>query len=466
MHELASRAGTCNVAAWQCAASKLRAAMASRARTPPAPRIPESRPRLPRQRARQLARRDRARDPRLRPDRQPDGDRGPVLRHALRPGACSPRRSSRGSRRCRSGSCFPVSTPPRRRSSSLLALIVDSFALAAGARARDRRRLARLGRAGADPRRRDRGAGARRPAARGQRAAQHRLHRRRRRRPGDRRRSSSPAPGSRRRCSPTRSRSWRSPACSSSPAACELPEPEEPEARWTERLRRGLAYVRERPGAAAPARRPGARLHLLRPGDPDRGRVREGDARRRATPATAPCSPAGALGMVAGSLVFAALRRVPLRAAARRFDPGDRGRVPGDRRSRPPSPSPASPRSSAALGNGVQWIGLVTAVQELTRAAYQARVLSLLEALASAMPGIGFLLGGAIAAIFEPRAVLRGRRRRSARGARGRGGRACAGSSGPRSSSRAPQDGLQDGASSVADAGSLAHGAYTALTVR
>ena len=55
------------------------------------------------------------------------------------------------------------------------------------------------------------------------------------------------------------------------------------------------------------------------------------------------------------------------------------------------------------LGNGVQWIALVTAVQELTSGAYQARVLSLLEALASAMPGAGFLLGGAIAALFEPR---------------------------------------------------------------
>ena len=46
----------------------------------------------------------------------------------------------------------------------------------------------------------------------------------------------------------------------------------------------------------------------------------------------------------------------------------------------------------------------MTAVQELTRAAYQARVLALLEAIASAMPGVGFLLGGAIAAIFAPRA--------------------------------------------------------------
>ena len=45
----------------------------------------------------------------------------------------------------------------------------------------------------------------------------------------------------------------------------------------------------------------------------------------------------------------------------------------------------------------------MTAVQELTRAAYQARVLALLEALASAMPGVGFLLGGAIAALSSPR---------------------------------------------------------------
>ena len=42
-------------------------------------------------------------------------------------------------------------------------------------------------------------------------------------------------------------------------------------------------------------------------------------------------------------------------------------------------------------------------MQELTRASYQARVLSLLEAVASATPGIGFLLGGAIAALFDPR---------------------------------------------------------------
>jgi MFS family permease len=56
------------------------------------------------------------------------------------------------------------------------------------------------------------------------------------------------------------------------------------------------------------------------------------------------------------------------------------------------------------MGNGIQWVALVTAVQELTRATYQARVLALLEALASAMPGIGFLLGGVVAAVLNPRA--------------------------------------------------------------
>jgi MFS family permease len=55
------------------------------------------------------------------------------------------------------------------------------------------------------------------------------------------------------------------------------------------------------------------------------------------------------------------------------------------------------------IGNGIQWVGLMTAVQHLTQRAFQARVISLLEALAKAMPGVGFLLGGALAAAFNPR---------------------------------------------------------------
>ena len=56
------------------------------------------------------------------------------------------------------------------------------------------------------------------------------------------------------------------------------------------------------------------------------------------------------------------------------------------------------------IGNGVQWVSVMSAVQELTVEQFQARVVGLLEASGKAMPGFGFLLGGAIAAIFTPRA--------------------------------------------------------------
>ncbi len=54
-------------------------------------------------------------------------------------------------------------------------------------------------------------------------------------------------------------------------------------------------------------------------------------------------------------------------------------------------------------GNGIQWIAVVTALQEATPADYQARIVSLLESLGAAMPGIGYLLGGALTAIGSPR---------------------------------------------------------------
>ncbi len=55
-------------------------------------------------------------------------------------------------------------------------------------------------------------------------------------------------------------------------------------------------------------------------------------------------------------------------------------------------------------GNGVQWVALMSAVQELTASRYQARVVGLLESLGRLMPGIGFLLGGVIAQLLSPRA--------------------------------------------------------------
>jgi MFS family permease len=109
------------------------------------------------------------------------------------------------------------------------------------------------------------------------------------------------------------------------------------------------------------------------------------------------------VGMVLGSLLFAALKRLPL-APLLAASTAAIGISYLGTSAAPTLLVACAAASIGGIGNGVQWIGLVTAVQELTRAAYQARVLALLEALASAMPGVGFLLGGAIAAIFDPRA--------------------------------------------------------------
>ena len=58
------------------------------------------------------------------------------------------------------------------------------------------------------------------------------------------------------------------------------------------------------------------------------------------------------------------------------------------------------------VGNGVQWVALVTALQEaVERQALQARVMGMLESLAQLMPGIGFLLGGVLASLASPRLV-------------------------------------------------------------
>jgi len=109
-------------------------------------------------------------------------------------------------------------------------------------------------------------------------------------------------------------------------------------------------------------------------------------------------------GMVVGSLVFTALRRLSLVAllVASTLAIGLAYVATGI------APTLAVACAASVLGgtgNGVQWVALITTVQELTRAVLQARVLSLVEALASAMPGIGFLLGGAIAALLSPRAA-------------------------------------------------------------
>jgi MFS family permease len=54
-------------------------------------------------------------------------------------------------------------------------------------------------------------------------------------------------------------------------------------------------------------------------------------------------------------------------------------------------------------GNGMQWVAVMTALQKLTPPEYQARVSGLLESIGAALPGVGFVIGGAIAALASPR---------------------------------------------------------------
>jgi MFS family permease len=181
----------------------------------------------------------------------------------------------------------------------------------------------------------------------------------------------------------------------------ELDPADTPGDRWTTRLRRTLTYVSERPGlrrllvaqAAAfvffalvlPIEVVFAK-ETLDAGDTGYGFL---------------LASWGA-GMVVGSLLFAGLRHVPLRRLLWVSTLAIGLAYVGT------SVSPTLAVACAAsfvggTGNGIQWIALITAVQTLTSAAQQARVLALLGSIASAMPGVGFLLGGAIAALGSPR---------------------------------------------------------------
>jgi hypothetical protein len=57
------------------------------------------------------------------------------------------------------------------------------------------------------------------------------------------------------------------------------------------------------------------------------------------------------------------------------------------------------------VGNGVQWVAVMTALQESIDARYQARATGLLEAIGAIAPGVGFVCGGALTALSSPRAA-------------------------------------------------------------
>jgi MFS family permease len=110
-------------------------------------------------------------------------------------------------------------------------------------------------------------------------------------------------------------------------------------------------------------------------------------------------------GMVLGSVVFATLRRAPLPLllffSTLAIGAGYLGMAG--------AATLVVACAAAALGgagNGVQWVAVISAVQELTMQTMQARVIGVLESLGAATPGLGYLMGGLIATGFDPRATF------------------------------------------------------------
>ena len=110
-------------------------------------------------------------------------------------------------------------------------------------------------------------------------------------------------------------------------------------------------------------------------------------------------------GMVVGSVAFAALRKRSLSLllffSTIMIGAGYIGMAA--------APTLAIACLAAAVGgagNGVQWVAMVTAVQELTPEGMLARVMAVLESIGAAMPGVGYAVGGLLAAQAGPRVAF------------------------------------------------------------
>jgi MFS family permease len=111
------------------------------------------------------------------------------------------------------------------------------------------------------------------------------------------------------------------------------------------------------------------------------------------------------VGMVLGSIVFASMQRAPLPLllffSTLAIAAGYLGQAVAQSLA-----FACATTVVGGAGNGIQWVAMVSAVQELTSPEMQARVLGTLESSASATPGIGFILGGLIASQWSPRAAF------------------------------------------------------------
>jgi len=183
-----------------------------------------------------------------------------------------------------------------------------------------------------------------------------------------------------------------------------LPQAEPDPGLVRDRVRAGLAYIRERPMLRRLLVAQGAAFVFFAAVIPieviySKQTLDAGDSGYGLLLAS------WGVGMVVGSIVFAAARRAPLPYllffSSLAVGAGYLGLAA--------APTLALACTASVLGgagNGVQWVGVISAVQELTTQGMQARVMSVLESIGAAMPGIGYALGGLIAAGISPRATF------------------------------------------------------------
>jgi MFS family permease len=111
------------------------------------------------------------------------------------------------------------------------------------------------------------------------------------------------------------------------------------------------------------------------------------------------------VGMVVGSLVFAAVRRASL-ALLLFFSTLAVGAGYLGLAAAPTLALACAASVVGGAGNGVQWVSTISAVQEMTAEGMQARVMSVLESIGAAAPGLGFMVGGVVASVASPRTAF------------------------------------------------------------
>lgn len=111
------------------------------------------------------------------------------------------------------------------------------------------------------------------------------------------------------------------------------------------------------------------------------------------------------VGMVLGSFLFAAVRKMSL-AYLLLFSTMAVGAGYLGLAAAPTLALACAASVLGGTGNGVQWVSTISAVQELTVPGMQARVMSVLESIGAAMPGVGFAIGGVIATLATPRTTF------------------------------------------------------------